>query len=53
MQGQTTEQGRIQTEVEGGGNLEMGRQKHSEGLARRRRAKIFGALFEKILSFFY
>ena len=23
-------QGRIQTEVEGGGNLEMGRQKHSE-----------------------
>ena len=39
--------------LKGGGNLERGRQKHSERLARRRRAKIFGALFEKILWFFY
>ena len=46
------EQGRIQTEVEGGGNLERGRQNHSKKLARRRCAKIFGALFEKILWFY-
>ena len=36
-----------------GGNLERGCQEHNEKLARRRRAKIFGTLFEKFLWFFY
>ena len=46
-------QGRIQTEVEGGGQLGEGVLKHDGKLARRRRAEIFGALFERILWFFY
>ena len=46
-------QGRIQTEVEGGATWRGGAKNTGEKLARRRRAKIFGALFEKIIWFFY